>query len=157
MKKNYVKWIREKVGHEPIFLVASVAIVEDENKNILTIRRGDREEEVWGLPGGIMELNESVEDTMRREVFEEVGLKVQVKYFQGVYSNRGIEKYPNGDLAQVLLFVFICQNDSNTPAVLDKKEAVDLKYISISEAIRAMPQHELLFDDYLQGIRNVIK
>ncbi len=49
------------------------------------IRRDDNGR--WEAPGGVLELDESVEDAVRREVLEETGLKVTVQRLAGVYKN----------------------------------------------------------------------
>ncbi len=46
----------------------------------------------WGLPGGFMELEESIEDTARREVWEETGLRLGAMELFGIYSNYTIRK-----------------------------------------------------------------
>lgn len=40
----------------------------------------------WNLPGGGMELGETLEMTVRREVLEETGLQVEIDRLVGVYS-----------------------------------------------------------------------
>ncbi|MFF2754115.1 NUDIX domain-containing protein [Psychrobacillus sp. NPDC058041] len=47
-------------------------ILNDKNEVLLQ----DRVHDIFGLPGGLMELGESLEDTARREVLEETGLSV---------------------------------------------------------------------------------
>jgi 8-oxo-dGTP diphosphatase len=46
----------------------------------------------WEPPGGIVELDETIEDAVRREVEEETGARVEVERLTGVYKNmaRGI-------------------------------------------------------------------
>ena len=39
----------------------------------------------WEIPGGLSELNESAEETAKREVFEETGLEVTIGRLTGVY------------------------------------------------------------------------
>ena len=53
-------------------------------QNLLLMRRSDNG--YWGLPGGFVELGESVTEATRREVFEETGWEVAVGALIGVYS-----------------------------------------------------------------------
>jgi 8-oxo-dGTP pyrophosphatase MutT (NUDIX family) len=41
-----------------------------------------------GITSGLMELGESTEETLRREVFEETGLKIGALTLFGVYSGK---------------------------------------------------------------------
>lgn len=60
----------------------NVAVIEDEK--ILLSKREDFE--VWCLPGGHMDPEESVTQAAVREVFEETGLKVKLTRLVGIYS-----------------------------------------------------------------------
>lgn len=53
---DYVKYIRSMVGHNKIIMNASGAIIEKDGL-ILLQRRSDNGK--WGLPGGIMEMDET--------------------------------------------------------------------------------------------------
>jgi 8-oxo-dGTP diphosphatase len=66
------------------FRIGVFALIFDENQRILLAHR--RDIDWWNLPGGGMEHGETVEDAVRREVREETGLEVEVKYLVGVYS-----------------------------------------------------------------------
>lgn len=68
----------------------AAAIFDDSGENVLLIQRRDNGK--WEPPGGVLELNESIEDGLRREVREETGAQIQVGPLTGVYKNmsRGI-------------------------------------------------------------------
>ena len=54
-------------------------------REILLMQRSDNEH--WGLPGGYVEIGESVVAATRREVYEETGYEVEVGRLIGVYSD----------------------------------------------------------------------
>jgi ADP-ribose pyrophosphatase YjhB (NUDIX family) len=58
---DYIKWIRSKVGHETIILNFSGACITNENGDLLLQKRS-KDEEAWGLPGGAVEVGESIEE-----------------------------------------------------------------------------------------------
>lgn len=64
-----------------IDLAASVAIIH--NGQILLTQRQDVE--AWSLPGGRVEVGESVAETAIREAYEETGLKIQLTRLVGIY------------------------------------------------------------------------
>ncbi|WP_347342956.1 NUDIX domain-containing protein [Lysinibacillus pakistanensis] len=72
---NEDKFLRQYVGHQPIILPGSAVIILNNANEVLLQKRY---EGGWGLPGGLMELGESLEDTAKREVFEETGLTMQI-------------------------------------------------------------------------------
>jgi 8-oxo-dGTP diphosphatase len=66
----------------PIIGVGAVII---EGGKILLIKRGNEPGAgQWTLPGGVVELGESLEDAVRREVSEECGIKVEIEYLAGI-------------------------------------------------------------------------
>lgn len=69
----------------PKHSVSVAGIVVREDGRVLVIRRDDNGH--WEAPGGVLELDESFEDGVRREVLEETGLKVEVERLTGVYKN----------------------------------------------------------------------
>lgn len=60
-------------------LVGAGALIHDRGKILLVKRTNEPNRGRWALPGGLVELGESVEDAVKREVKEEVGLDVEVE------------------------------------------------------------------------------
>lgn len=74
----------------PSHSVSVAGIVVNDAGQVLVIRRRDNGH--WEPPGGVLELDESFEDGVRREVKEETGIPVNVERLTGVYKNmqRGV-------------------------------------------------------------------
>ncbi len=74
----------------PLHSVSVAGAVVRQDGRLLAIRRADNGN--WELPGGVLELTESPEAGVRREVLEETGIEVEVDELTGVYKNttRGI-------------------------------------------------------------------
>src|SRR5689334_14609247 len=65
--------------------VSVTGIVTDSDGRALLIQRRDNHH--WEPPGGILELGESINDGLRREVYEETGIGVEPTALTGVYKN----------------------------------------------------------------------
>ncbi len=70
--------------------VSVAGVITDDDGRALLIRRRDTLH--WEPPGGVLELNESIEQGLQREIREETGLVVEPVALTGVYKNmaRGI-------------------------------------------------------------------
>lgn len=85
---------------------ASAVIVNDEGKFLLQ-QRSDNS--LWALPGGALEIGESISETIVREVKEETGLDVMPKYLVGVYSSpKHVIAFPTGEVRQQFSLCFAC-------------------------------------------------
>ena len=61
---GYISNIRKKVGHEPLIGVgATILIFNEKNELLLNLRSNTRN---WGIPGGLKELNETIEELIFR-------------------------------------------------------------------------------------------
>jgi ADP-ribose pyrophosphatase YjhB (NUDIX family) len=65
------------------FRIGVYALIFRGSEILLALRR---DIEWWNLPGGGLEIGETVEEGVCREVREETGLEVEVEYLVGVYS-----------------------------------------------------------------------
>jgi 8-oxo-dGTP diphosphatase len=85
----------------PVLGAAAVVIHEG---RVLLIRRGQPPDAgEWSIPGGAVELGESVEDALRREIREETGLEIAVGPLLEIYER--VER--DGDGAVRFHFVVI--------------------------------------------------
>lgn len=106
----YLPWLRARTGPVLLPLVYATAIVQDDSGRILFQRRADFGDAWWGLPGGLLDPGETLEQCAQREVFEETGLEVETTRLTGVYSSpRYAVTYPNGDQAQQVTFCYACR------------------------------------------------
>lgn len=83
----------------------NVVVVDDQGR-ILLIRRTDNEN--WAVPGGGMDLGESISDAAIREVKEETGIDIEVTGVVGIYTNprHVIEYTSDGEVRQEFSIVF---------------------------------------------------
>lgn len=65
------------------FRIGVFGVILEDGKVLLGLRR---DIDWWNLPGGGMELGETVDEALCREVLEETGLQVRVGRLVGVYS-----------------------------------------------------------------------
>ena len=76
---GYIEDMRNLVGNQPLILIGSHAIIVNENNEILLQLRTDFNR--WGIIGGALEYNETLEDALKREVYEETGLIIKIQNY----------------------------------------------------------------------------
>ncbi|MGE6961834.1 NUDIX hydrolase [Bacillus thuringiensis] len=140
----YYKKIREQLGHELIFMPSVAAVIKNEQGEILFQYPGG---EYWSLPAGAIEPGETPEEAVIREVWEETGLKVQVKKQKGVFGGEEFRyTYANGDKVEyIVVVVFECEVTSGKLKSIDG-ESLKLQYFSFSEKpTLALPYPDNIF------------
>ncbi len=112
----------ELAGPETPKLMVDVVIPAE--RGVVLIRRGTEPfKDQWALPGGFVEVGETVEEAADREAAEETGLAVEVARLVGVYSDP--ERDPRGHnvsvafLARVLSGDLAAATDAAEVSVLD--------------------------------------
>ncbi len=70
--------------------VSVSSVITDDHGRVLLVQRRDNSR--WEPPGGVLEVRESIQDGLCREVREETGLEVEPVALTGIYKNmaRGI-------------------------------------------------------------------
>ena len=72
-------WARRRVVRtiSPSFTVGAMCFIEQDDGQLLLVRLVYRDR--WGVPGGLLERGEDAADGARREVWEEVGVAVDLR------------------------------------------------------------------------------
>ena len=126
---EYYKQIRALIGHRPLMLVGSGVILYRGSQLLLQKRADDG---TWGKHGGIMDYEEVAEDACRREVWEEIGLRVGKLTLLGVYTGPDMTvTYSNGDIANYTDIVYVSNDFEGEPNLFDG-EAAELAWFDIS-------------------------
>ncbi|MGO4273659.1 NUDIX domain-containing protein [Paenibacillus sp. TAF58] len=102
-----------------------VILLDDKGRALFIKRSGDKK---WAMPAGAMELDESVSDTMKREVKEETGLDVLKATLIAIYSSPRTQTFTDrwGNEHHIIEYLFRVDKWTET---LEKEtdESVDAK------------------------------
>ncbi|WP_439675740.1 NUDIX hydrolase [Embleya sp. MST-111070] len=102
-------------------------VLVDEAGRCLLIKRRDNGE--WQAPGGVLELHETIERGLVREMREETGLEVEPIALTGVYKNMALG---------VVALVFRCRNLGGDLTLND--EVSDFRWAHPAEMPSLMPE-----------------
>lgn len=145
---EYIEKLRSMVGHEKVIMVIAGAFVFDGENRLLLQQRSDTGE--WGLPGGFMEMDERVQDTVKREVVEETGLRIKTLELFGIYSGSDYDKtFENGDQVSMVQILFICRQYEGE-LVGQTTESLNNKFYNLAGLPdNIFPDHRVFFEDLL--------
>jgi len=148
---EYIKRIRSYVGHERIMLVGSGVFIYKDGKILLQKRRDSG---LWADHGGGVEIGESLEETAKRELFEETGLTANSLEFFRIYSGKEmLHTYPNGDEVYLIVSFWICE-DFSGDIKIDPNEVVELRWFDINEMPKEIePTLKKPFSDFTKYIK----
>lgn len=144
---DYISFIRSKVGHDKIFLNFGSIVIYNEYNEILLQHRADTGN--WGLPGGAMELGETIIEAAIREVGEETNIKFNAEELQflGIYSAWDTV-YTNGDKAQSIAYVFHAQYQGQAFYAADD-ESLELRFFGSEQLPKIFcEQNEVIIADF---------
>jgi len=136
---NYIKFLRQYVGHEPILTAGVGLFVFNENKEVLMQLRTDYNQ--WGFPGGAMELGESFEQTAKRELKEETSLDIiEMKMIKILSGEDTYREYPNGDKLYDITAIFVVTKYMGNVKVNDT-ESKKFEWFDVNNLPENMTNH----------------
>lgn len=128
----YIADLRQKVGHELLWLPGATAIVLDSSNGqpeVLLVRRSDNNE--WTPVSGFSDPGEDPDITAVREVFEETTVHVKVDRVLWIQALPESE-YVNGDRVQYFDVAFSCSRVSGEARIGDD-ESSDVRWWKIDD------------------------
>ncbi len=118
-------------------VVAASAVVTDDQGRLLLQRRSDSG--LWALPGGGMEMTDSLPDTAVREVKEETGLDIEITGLVGTYTDpRHVIAYSDGEVRRQFNVCFTARVVGGELAISD--ESTELAFV-MSEDLDRLDMH----------------
>ncbi|MFJ9780650.1 NUDIX hydrolase [Amycolatopsis sp. NPDC101161] len=130
--------------------VAVSAFIQDDEGRILMIRRTDND--LYSIPGGQLELGETLAEAAVREVREETGIECEVTKVIGLYSDpKHVIAYDDGEVRQEFSICFRARPLSGT--LRTSNESKEVKWITQQEmaGIAIHPAIRMRIDHAING------
>jgi len=148
MTLGYIMELRKKIGTDPIIMVGACVLIVNEKTQLLLQHRKDNN--CWGLPGGAMELGESLEEVAVREMEEETGLTpTRLELFRTFSGKEFYYKYPHGDEVYNVVTAFICKYYEGS-IKFDESEATDIRFFDLTDLPVISPPDDPVIKDFLK-------
>ncbi|MBB3112354.1 8-oxo-dGTP diphosphatase [Paenibacillus phyllosphaerae] len=108
---------------------------EAEKKVLMVSNKG----EGWSLPGGAVEIGETLEQAIIRETKEETGLVIEVGSILAV--NEAFFPSHGSDGHHAIFMTFHAKVIAGEISIEDKNEIIEVKWVDINTANNLMPYH----------------
>jgi 8-oxo-dGTP pyrophosphatase MutT (NUDIX family) len=133
---SYYVSLRKHVGKALLVIPSVAALFKNEKGEVLLVKK--RGLNIWGFPAGAVEPTETVEQAVKREIFEETGIIAKIIKLRGVYSSPSIDfTYENGDKVHPIVFFFDCEIEKQEQ--FEGNDEIDeLKYFSLDNLPKNM-------------------
>ncbi|MDB1089331.1 NUDIX domain-containing protein [Streptomyces sp. ACA25] len=115
---GFIRRLRERVGHQLLFLPGVSAVVLDGTGRVLLGRRADNGR--WSVIGGIPEPGEQPAEAAVREVYEETAVRCVAERVLMVQTLEPVQ-YPNGDRCQYVDVALRCRAVGGEARVNDEE------------------------------------
>ena len=146
---GYIMNLRKYVGNEPLIGLGATTLVFNDKEELLLNLRTDTN--TWGIPGGSMELYETIEETAVRELKEEAGISADELELVSILSGKEYYfEYPNGDKMCTVIVLFKVLNYTGDIKVADN-ESKQLKFFSLDNLPNMESRAKAIIDKIKNG------
>ncbi|WP_203333485.1 NUDIX hydrolase [Planococcus beigongshangi] len=150
---NYIQEMRRLIGNQTLMTVGCGIIMEKDGQILLQHRKDN---DVWGIPGGVMELGETFMGAAMRETLEETGLKTENLRLFGLYSgNEGFAEYQNGDKIFSVQIIFRTTEFSGE-LIQDALESREHRFFSRTDLPHLNPHQARFILDWVDGVEGPV-
>lgn len=77
------------MAYHDFYRLSSHAVITNPKGQVLLLK-ATYADHVWGLPGGGLDVGETIHQALHRECMEELGCEIQVQYLSGVYFHTAV-------------------------------------------------------------------
>jgi 8-oxo-dGTP pyrophosphatase MutT (NUDIX family) len=129
--ESYMSRLRKKVGNDLILSPSVGAVIHNHEGELLLQEKSSGE--AWSLPAGGIELGESPQEAIIREVMEETGYAVRIHAILGVFGGQAFRyTYPSGDRVEYVATLFQCKIIGGSGVPIDS-ETKSIRYFKRNE------------------------
>ena len=112
------------------YRLSSHAVICNEAGQVLLLK-ANYADQAWGLPGGALDMGETIHQALLRECLEELACEVQIEYLSGVYFHAAVSSHA---------FIFKCHLAASAEISLSDEHTAyawfDLEQLSKVQRIR---------------------
>ncbi len=115
-------------GKDYIGVGCGAFILNEKNELLLQLRNKAPEKEYWSIPGGRVELFETFEEAVKREVKEETGVEVRVIDLLGICDH-----IIQNEKSHWVSPSFLCKIVKGEPQIMEPTKHLDMKWFSLDD------------------------
>jgi 8-oxo-dGTP pyrophosphatase MutT (NUDIX family) len=149
---GYINDLRKKVGSSyTLIMPCACAIITNDKGEVLLQQRVDNH--LWGYHGGAIEVDESVEEALRRELKEELNIEIDEMHLFKIYSGKEYHHvYPNGDHVSPIDILYVVTK-FHGDIKLQKEEVLDIAWYSKDNLPELSPNYKTPLKDFFESIK----
>lgn len=128
----------------PAVCVDIIVIYKKEKLNFVLLikRKNSPFKNKWALPGGFVEMNETLEESAIRELYEETTIKCKTLKQFAAYGNPGRD--PRGRTVSIVYYCFL--NKKIKPTASD--DASEAQWVSFDKIPETAFDHEIILKEF---------